>query len=176
MGKLQFRNKEQEELFEKNKGIAFKIAIDWSKKCEIDEEELKSYALESLCMAAISYDKSKCDRFINYASIVINTNIKRELKRRNTQKRKAEKEIIILDGSEYSAIASSSDDIKYNSLLLSINQILDKFPTIQQEAIKKNIIERRTLNELAEEYKVSMRTVHKWILKGKRELQERLMC
>ncbi len=178
MRKLKFENKEQEWLFYRNKGFAINLALEWNKMCEIELEELKSYALESLCTAAISYDKDKNTAFLTYAYHVININIRRELKSRNTNKRKAAKEVLpiaIDDYTNYNKNDTSESSISYRELLISIDQILNKFPKIQKEAIKKYLIERNTLNELADEYQVSMRTVHKWILKGKKELQENLV-
>lgn len=176
MKKLEFENKEQEKLFEDNKGLAIKIAIDWSKKCEIEFEELKSYALQSLCIAAIRYDVNKCDRFTNYAAVVINMNIRRELKARNTKKRKAEKKCTSFNYDVYESLRCPEETERYMDLLLSMDQILSEFPSIQREVVKKYLIDRMTLNELAEEYSMSMRTVHKWVLKGKEELRLGLSC
>lgn len=173
MRKLEFKNKEQEMLFENNKGFAISLAIEWNKKCEINEEELKSYALESLCIAAIKYNKEKCDKFINYAAIVINTNIKRELKRRNTQKKIAEKENKSLEDYKNNAVVPG-DESSYKTLLLAIEKILDELPDIQKRVIKEYLIERKTLNELAHELSVSMRTIHKWTIKGREMLREKL--
>lgn len=171
--RLELRTREQEELFNNNIGFAYKLATEWNKKCEIDIEELQSYALEGLCLASVKYEEDKCDRFINYAALVINTNIKRQIKARNTHKRVNDKKNIGFED-EATTIKDRHNNIAYNSLLIAMDQILEELPEIQQEAIKRYLIDRNTLNELAEEYKVSMRTIHKWIIKGKELLQQEL--
>lgn len=171
--RLQFRNAYQEELFNNNIGFAYKQASEWNKRCEIELEELQSYALESLCLAAIKYEEEKCDRFLNYAALVINTNIKRQIKARNTNKRLCDKKNIGFED-ETANMKDRHNNVEYNSLLVTIDQILEELPQVQQEAIKRYLIDRNTLNELAEEYKVSMRTIHKWIIKGRELLQQEL--
>ena len=169
--RLQFKNAYQERLFNKNIGFAYTQASEWNKKCEIELEELQSYALEGLCLASVKYEKDKCDRFINYAALVIDTNIRRQIKARNTKKRLHDKNNVRLE----SGIVDTQDadnSIRYNNLLIIISQILEQLPQVQQEAIKRYLIDRNTLNELAQEYGVSMRTIHKWIIKGRELLQQ----
>lgn len=174
MKKLQFKNAYQEELFNNNIGFAYKQAIEWNKRCEIELEELQSYALESLCLASVKYEEEKCDKFLNYAALVIDTNIKRQIKTRNTKKRMNDKKNIHLEDDTSNIRHGSSNNIEYNDLLIAIDQTLEELPQVQQEAIKRYLIDRNTLNELAEKYEVSMRTIHKWIIKGRELLQQEL--
>ena len=173
MKKLEFRKKEQEDLFNNNIGFAINLANEWNKKCAIDREELQSYALESLCIAAVNYDVLKCDKFLNYASIIINTNIRRELKRRNTKKSLAAINAVGFED-ESELFEDYNNDIAYNSLLISVDTALNDYQEIQKQVIKKYLIDRMTLKQISEEFNISMRTVHKWVLKGKEDLKEKL--
>ena len=171
--RLEFTNREQEELFNNNIGFAKTIADGWTKKCEMDRDELHSYALEGLCKAAIKYDVNKCDKFLNYAAVIINMTIKRELKARNTQKSLSHKGTIGFEDMTDS-FTDENDNIEYNALIVAIDQILITFPETHRQAIKKYLIDKMTLKQLSEEYGVSMRTIHKWVIKGREEIMNKI--
>lgn len=169
MRKLEFINKEQEELFNNNIGFAFTLSKDWSKKCALDKTDIDSYALEALATAAIKYDEKRNDSFKCFARMIINQNIQREIKAYSADKRSIDNNAIIgLDNIQEESFNNIEMFSKYNHAYNVFEQALNLVDERMSKATKMYIINGYTQKQIAEEMGVAIMTISQWISKTKK--------
>lgn len=175
MRKLEFTNKQQEQLFNDNIGFAFTLSKDWNNKCALDKTDLDSFALEALATAAIKYNEEKNDSFKCFARMIINQKMQREVKAYLADKRSIDNNAIIgLDINDNDAYNNIEECTSYNVLMSLIERSFTEVDERMAKATRMYILEGYTQKEIAEEMGVAIMTVSQWISKTKEVIATRL--